>query len=160
MPGTPNWVILSVFMIAIAYALFSGIEVIARLGEIIFACPISFIFLVEIVLVFLDRIRSVSNDYSQFLGEGWDRVWEGAWPSGAQQSFAETLEFAMIWTLTKQPERIAKTTILATLLYGTLLSTFDALAILTFGEEVFFKQYVPLIQVSQNYLYCGLSRKT
>ncbi|MFB9761557.1 GerAB/ArcD/ProY family transporter [Ectobacillus funiculus] len=145
LPGTPNWVILSVFMIAIAYALFSGIEVIARLGEIIL--PVLLVlFLVEIVLVFgSDTIRI--ERLQPVLGEGWDRVWEGAWPSGAQQSFAETLEFAMIWTLTKQPERIAKTTILATLLYGTLLSTFDALAILTFGEEVFSSSTYPLYRL-------------
>ncbi|WP_129728456.1 GerAB/ArcD/ProY family transporter [Ectobacillus funiculus] len=145
LPGTPNWVILSVFMIAIAYALFSGIEVIARLGEIIL--PVLLVlFLVEIVLIFgSDTIRI--ERLQPVLGEGWDRVWEGAWPSGAQQSFAETLEFAMIWTLTKQPERIAKTTILATLLYGILLSTFDALAILTFGEEVFSSSTYPLYRL-------------
>ncbi|WP_342044155.1 GerAB/ArcD/ProY family transporter [Bacillus sp. OTU530] len=145
LPGTPNWVILSVFMIAIAYALFSGIEVIARLGEIIL--PVLLVlFLVEIVLIFgSDTIRI--ERLQPVLGEGWGRVWEGTWPSGAQQSFAETLEFAMIWTLTKQPERIAKTTILATLLYGILLSTFDALAILTFGEEVFSSSTYPLYRL-------------
>lgn len=145
LPGTPNWIILGAFMIAIAYALFSGIEVIARLGEIIL--PVLLVlFFVEIILLFgsetirIERLQPV-------LGEGWGRVWEGTWPTGIQQSFAETFEFAMIWTLIKQPERIAKTTILATLLYGILLSTFDALAIVTFGEEVFSSSTYPLYRL-------------
>lgn len=145
LPDTPNWVILGVFMIAIAYALFSGIEVIARLGEIIL--PVLLVlFLVEIILVFgSDTIRI--ERLQPVVGEGWGRIWKGIWPTGIQQSFAETLEFAMIWTLIKQPERIAKTTILATLLYGILLSTFDALAVLTFGEEVFSSSTYPLYRL-------------
>lgn len=145
LPGTPNWVILGVFMIAIIYALFSGIEVIARLGEIIL--PVLLIlFVVEIVLIFGSDIIRIER-LQPVLGEGWGRVWKATWPGGIEQSLAETLEFAMIWTLVKQQERIAKTTILATLLYGILLSTFDALAIVTFGEEVFSSSTYPLYRL-------------
>lgn len=145
LPDTPSLIIVGVFIIAIAYALFSGIEVIARLAEMILPV-ILVLFLIEIILIFgsdtvhIERLQPV-------LGEGWSRVWGAVWPVGIQQSFGEMLEFAMIWTLVKQPERIMKTTLLATVIYGIILSTFDALAVLTFGEGIFSTSTYPLYRL-------------
>jgi spore germination protein KB len=81
------------------------------------------------------------------LGEGWGRIWKAVWPSGIQQSFGETLEFAMIWTLCSPSKRIIKTTLLASIVYGILLSSFDALAVLVFGEGTFSTSRYPLYRL-------------
>ncbi|MFP3126068.1 spore germination protein [Ectobacillus funiculus] len=145
LPGTPNWVILGVFMIAIVYALFSGIEVIARLGEMILPV-ILVLFLIEIILLFGSHTIRIERLQPVF-GEGWGPVWKVVWPNGIQHSLGELLEFAMIWTLTKHPERIIKPTLLATVCYGVILSTFEALAILAFGEGTFSTSTYPLYRL-------------
>lgn len=142
LPGTPNWVILGAFTVAVAYALFSGIEVIARLAEIIVP-TILVLFLIEIILVLGSDTNHIER-LQPVLGEGWGRVWKAVWPIGIQQSFGETLEFAMFWTLVKPSEPIMRTTLLATVLYGMILSTFDALAVLAFGEGIFSASTYPL----------------
>jgi spore germination protein KB len=145
LPGTPNWIILGVFMIAIVYALYSGIEVIARLAEMILPV-ILVLFIIEILLIFASNIIDIRH-LQPVMGGGWGRIWKAVWPSGIQQSFAETLEFAMIWTLSIDPKRIMKTTLFASVIYGILLSIFDALAILTFGEGTFSTSTYPLYRL-------------
>jgi spore germination protein KB len=145
LPGTPSWIILGIFMIAITYALYSGIEVIARLAELILPV-ILVLFFLEIILIFASDITDIKN-LQPVLGAGWGRIWKSVWPSGIQQSFGETLEFAMIWTLVINPKRIMKTTLLATVSYGILLSIFDALAVLTFGEGIFSTSVYPLYRL-------------
>lgn len=145
LPGTPDWVVLGVFMIAIIYALYSGIEVLARLAELILPV-ILVLFLIEIVLIFSSDIIDIKN-LQPILGEGWGRIWKAVWPNGIQQSFSETLEFAMIWTLVIDSKRIIKPTLLASVLYGILLSTFDGLAVLTFGEGSFSTSTYPLYRL-------------
>jgi spore germination protein KB len=145
LPGTPNWIILGVYLIAITYALFSGIEVLARLAELILPV-ILILFLIEIILIFGSNITNIER-LEPVLGEGWGRVWKAVWPNGIQLSFGETLEFAMIWTLTKQSKHIMKITFISTFLYGIILSIFDALAILTFGEGTFTTSTYPLYRL-------------
>jgi spore germination protein KB len=145
LPGTPNWIILGIFMIAITYALFSGIEVLARLAEIILPV-ILVLFLIEIILIYASDITDIKR-LQPVLGEGWGRIWKAVWPSGIQQSFGETLEFAMIWTLCSPSKRIIKTTLFASIVYGILLSSFDALAILVFGEGTFSTSRYPLYRL-------------
>ncbi|WP_342048713.1 GerAB/ArcD/ProY family transporter [Bacillus sp. OTU530] len=145
LPGTPNWIILGVFMIPVAYALFSGIEVLGRLAEVILP-TILVLFLIEIIFLLGSKTMQIER-LQPILGEGWGRVWEAVWPTGMLQSLGELLEFAMIWTLTKHSERIIKTTLLATVCYGILLSTFDAMAILTFGEGTFSTSTYPLYRL-------------
>ncbi|NOU76699.1 GerAB/ArcD/ProY family transporter [Paenibacillus sp. LMG 31458] len=147
LPGTPEWIVLGLFMIAITYVLLSGIEVIARLAEMILPV-ILLLFFIEIILIFgshtihFERLQPI-------LGEGWGRVWKAVWPLGILQSFGETIAFAMIWPLTKQPERIRKTTILATILFGMSITIFDVLAILTFGEGTFSSSSYPLFRLAK-----------
>ncbi|MDQ0202083.1 GerAB/ArcD/ProY family transporter [Neobacillus ginsengisoli] len=60
LPGTPTWIILRVFMIAISYALYSGMEVIARLAEIILPV-ILILFLIEIILILGSNITDIEQ---------------------------------------------------------------------------------------------------
>lgn len=53
----------------------------------------------------------------------------------------------MIWTFVIDQKRILKPTLIASVLYGILLSTFDALAVLTFGEGSFSTSTYPLYRL-------------
>jgi spore germination protein KB len=53
----------------------------------------------------------------------------------------------MIWTLCSPSKRIIKTTLFASIVYGILLSSFDALAILVFGEGTFSTSRYPLYRL-------------
>lgn len=147
LPGTPEWIVLGLFMIAIAYGLFSGIEVLARLAEVILPV-ILILFFIEIVLIFGSHITLIER-LQPVVGEGWGRVWKAVWPLGIMQSFGEMIAFAMIWPLTKQPERIKKTTLFATMLSGMIISAFDAIAVMVFGEGTFSTGSYPLFRLAK-----------
>jgi spore germination protein KB len=129
---TPLIVIVGVFTILIAYCLYGGIEVIARLGEMIFPVVlvmfvIQTIFLLNSGVVHLNNLRPV-------LENGWAPIWKVVFPGGITLTFGETIVFAMFWTETKHPEKIMKITILATILSGLMIALWDILTISVFGS--------------------------
>lgn len=91
LPGTPNWFILGVFMIAIAYALYSGIEVLARLAELILPV-ILVLFLVEIILIFSSDITDIKH-LQPVLGEGGDVFGKRYGQTGSSNHFRKPLNW-------------------------------------------------------------------
>ncbi|MGG6309409.1 GerAB/ArcD/ProY family transporter [Paenibacillus macerans] len=132
LPGTPAWIMVGCFLILILYFLFSGIEVICRMGGVIFPILLA-LFLIEIVLLLISGTHHFSY-IEPVLGEGWGRVWEAVWP------------LAMIWILLGTPKKLLSTNISATLTAGIIISLFDMLAIIVLGEHIFVREYFPLIQ--------------
>ncbi|MBC2579446.1 endospore germination permease [Clostridium sp. DJ247] len=147
LPRTPIFIVLVIFMGVLFYSVFSGIEVIARLGELFM--PIIFIlFLVEIILIFSSDIIRI-NYLLPIAGKGWKPIWKTVWPLGVTQSFGESIEFTMIWPLVNQPEKIIKTTLLATITSGLFIASFDVLAIAVLGEGMFKNSIYPLYTLIQ-----------
>ncbi|MBW4841660.1 MAG: spore germination protein [Paenibacillaceae bacterium] len=144
LPGTPAWILVGSFLLLILYFLFSGIEVICRLGGMIFPV-LAALFSIEILLLLSSGMHHFS--YLQpVLGEGWGRVWKAVWPLGITQSFGESIELAMIWTLLASPKRLMGINLAATLNAGIVITLFDVLAIIVLGEKIFVREYFPLIQ--------------
>ncbi|MFP3126285.1 spore germination protein [Ectobacillus funiculus] len=142
LPETPTWVIGGVFIIVVAYGVSSGIEIIGRMGEMGFPIIIA-LSLLEMILLFSSGVVHTER-LQPVLYEGWGEIWKSVWPTGATQSFGESIELAMIWTLTRQPERVMKTTILAIICSAIFIGTMDALAVAVLGEGVFQRSMYPM----------------
>ncbi|WP_169089098.1 endospore germination permease [Paenibacillus sp. PL91] len=131
LPSTPLLIISGVFAFIIAYCVYSGIEIVARLGEMIL--PIVLImFCIEVIFLLSSNVLHINNLLPVF-EYGWEPVLKVVYPTGITQSFGETLVLAMFWPETKRPEKVMKITLLATILSGIMVTCFDVLAILVFG---------------------------
>lgn len=132
LPKTPLIVITGAFALIIGCCVYGGIESVSRLGEL-FLPIVLIMFCIEAALVVSSGVLHVHH-IQPFLENGWGPVWNVVYPAGITQSFGETLIFAMFWPEAKQSEKIARTTILATLLSGIMITCFDVMAILAFGQ--------------------------
>lgn len=145
LPKTPPLLLMSLFLSIIAYALFSGLETIARLGEL-FLIVILSLYFIEVILIFSSDI--INMQYIRpFLGKGWKNIWNSVWPLGITQTFGQSIEFAMIWPLVNNQKKIIKTTLLATSISGIFIASFDMLAVLVLGENTFTSSIFPLYRV-------------
>ena len=142
LPNTPPLVFNGLFILIITYALFLGIESLGRMGETLFTL-ILVLFSIEVILLFSSKVMHL--DYLlPVLEHGWSSIWKVVYPNGITQTYGETIAFAMIWTHTKNPERIMRVTILAALFSGMILSLSLVLAITIFDEDLFKSSIYPL----------------
>ncbi|KZL89060.1 GerAB/ArcD/ProY family transporter [Clostridium magnum] len=141
LPKTSIFIVLTIFVLVLVYAVFSGIEIIARLGEL-FLPLIFLLFFLEVILIFNSDVVHIHN-LQPIAGKGWGTIWNSVWPLGISQSFGESIELAMIWPLVKQPEKIMKTTLLATITTGVFIALFDVISIVTLGEGIFKNSIYP-----------------
>jgi len=134
LPGTPSWFIVLTLLLVIIFCVYSGIEVLGRLTE--YLLPIMLlIFIIEIILLFSSGVVHL-NYILPVLGKGWGNVWNGIWPTGITQTFAETLTIAMIWPLVQHTKKIGKVTIIATLITGAVLVSFSLMGVAVLGEDI------------------------
>jgi spore germination protein KB len=147
LPKTPHPVTSAVLLVVVTYALYSGIENIGRLGEIFF--PILFIItaLLIILLFFSDVINL--QYIKPYLGDGWKVIWKAVWPLGITQTFGQTIEFAMIWPLVNQPDKVKKTVVQATIISGLYIAIVDLLAVLGLGETIFKRSIFPAFRLTR-----------
>jgi spore germination protein KB len=130
--NTPLIVIIGIFTLIIAYCIYGDIEIISRLGEIIF--PIVLImFGIQIIFLFCSDVMHINN-LLPVLENGWKPIWNIAYPGGVTQPFGESIVLAMFWRETDQPKKVLKVSILATILTGTVIACWDILAISVFGS--------------------------
>lgn len=146
LPKTSSLIFLGAFMILIMYAVYSGIEVIARVAQIAFYVLLSLV-IIEIIFLYASKIM----DFRKLLpiaGKGWKPIINGVWPSGIL-SFSEGIELAMIWPLVEKPEKILKTTLMGIFTFGFFLTIFDVLAVAALGSSIFKNSLYPLYTLIQ-----------
>ncbi|MBO0958444.1 endospore germination permease [Neobacillus sp. MM2021_6] len=129
--NTPLIIIEGIFIIVIAYCIYGGVEIIGRLGEMFFPLAI-LLFFIQVLFLFTSGVMHPHN-LLPILENGWTPIWEVIYPGGITQPFGETIVLSMFWTDTKNPEKIMKTAILATLFSGVIITCWDILAIAVFG---------------------------
>lgn len=145
LPKTPAFIIEITFMMLIAYALFSGIEAIARLGEIFL--PLLFIvYFIQFILMFSSEIIHVQY-IKPIIDKGWRNIFETVFPLGITQSFGQTIEFTMIWPLLKKSDKILKTTIFATIISGIFIAALDLISVLALGANTFSNCIFPVYRL-------------
>lgn len=128
---TPYILTAGLFAIILAYCVYGGIESVSRLGEI-FLPIVLILFVVEVILLFGSDVLHFHYLQPAF-EKGWRPIQKAVFPAGITQSFGETLVFAMFWTQAKQPGKVMKITLIATILSGVMITCFDVLAIMAFG---------------------------
>lgn len=147
LPKTPHPVISAVLLFAAAYALYSGIENIGRLGEIFF--PILFIITALLIILLFSSHVTNFQYIKPYLGKGWGSIWKAVWPLGITQTFGQSIEFAMIWPLASQPEKVKKTVVTATITSGIFIAMVDLLAVLALGESIFKRSIFPVFRLTR-----------
>ncbi|MDF2504310.1 endospore germination permease [Clostridium sp.] len=147
LPKSSILIVLSLFMIIILYAVHSGIEVIARVGELVFFIII-FLIIMEVIFLYASKIMNFTK-LLPISGKGWKPIFKAVWPVGITQSFGESIEFAMIWPLVKQPEKIMKATLFSVITSGVIIVCFDVLGVATLGGSIFKNSFYPLFTLVQ-----------
>jgi spore germination protein KB len=145
LPKTPILIIELTFILLTVYALFSGIESIARLGEI-FLPLLLLVYFAQFILMFSSEI--IHPQYIKpILDKGWKNIFAAVFPLGITQSFGQTIEFAMIWPLIKESDKILKTTVFATILSGIFIAALDILSVLALGATSFSHSLFPVYRL-------------
>lgn len=104
MVETPKMAIIITFVLILTYSQICGLEVLARVGEIIL--PIFLLmFIIIIFLVIGSGLLKVAQ-LQPVLENGWAPIWKVTFPLCASQGFAQTLEMAMIWPLVNATKKI------------------------------------------------------
>lgn len=142
---TPLNIVLLLFIITSLYVLLLGIEVLSRTGEFIMPIIISFILSI-FILIFLSGKMDLSN-LKPILAEGIKPVLKVAYPNVTIFPFGEIFVFSMYWCYTNDKNAVRKTTILAAVFSGLLLSLTLASNITVLGVEYTAKTTIPLLEV-------------
>lgn len=145
LPKTPIFVVELIFISIIAYALFSGLETIARLSQV-FVLLIVILSLTEFIFLFQSDV--INYQYMKpFMGKGWENILKSVFPLGITQTFGQSIEFAMIWPFIKDSKKVVKSTMGAIILAGLFIAFFDIIAILVFGENTFSNSIFPMYRL-------------
>jgi spore germination protein KB len=145
---TPFLAIVGLYMILITYALSQGIDTVARVGEILFPIVLVALVALEIVLLASSHVLQPTR-LLPILEKGFLSELKAIWPLNVTVPFGETIVFAMFWKYAEQPKHVMKITVTATLLYGVMIATADALAVAALGELIFKKSTYPLLTLLQ-----------
>jgi len=143
LPETPEWAILGGFMLVVAYALYSGVQVVFRIAGILL--PILTIVYVSQCVLLLASNTMHMEYLLPIAGEGWGRIWQNTWPRSVLQTFGETILFAMFWPLAAKLKPLPKVTALAALCSGILLTLLNVFIIMGLGEGVFIRNIYPTL---------------
>lgn len=140
---TPLTAIIILFILAVAYLQFCGIEVLARIGEIFFPYFLGMLFVV-ILLILVSDVLKVEN-LLPVLNNGWNPILHSSFPLGASQGFAQTLELAMIWSIVQASHKeVVRTTLLATLCSGVIILVIVLMMISGIGEYFYKTESFPM----------------
>lgn len=145
LPNIPLWVILSVFMLTVVYILFLGVEVLARLGEIMFPIVIFFI-----ISIFALSAISGQIDLSRLqpvFGNGPMPVFKAALPAVVNFPFGEMVVFLMYWKHINDHKSIKIIAIYVSLTIGILLSGILALMVVVLDVEYVVYSTIPIYEV-------------
>ncbi|MDD7795937.1 GerAB/ArcD/ProY family transporter [Clostridium sp. 'White wine YQ'] len=142
---TPSIIVQLIFMIVIVYALYGGLEVIGRLGEI-FLPVILLLSTIEILLILFSDAVHIQY-LKPFLDKGLKNTLNSVFPLGITQTFGQTIEFTMIWPEVRDQNKLIKSTLLATLFSGIFIALLDVLAIMVVGATTFSRSKLPLYRL-------------
>lgn len=144
LPQTPLWLINFLFVLLSIYALLKGVEVLARVSELI--APVIFIFIISLyILIYMSGVVKFSN-LAPVLGDGINPIITTL-PSVIVFPFGEMFVFLMYWNYASEKETVRKTAMEAVLLSGILLCFSLIVDICTLGYKYISIATIPLVEV-------------
>jgi len=145
LPETPLIVILFVFILLSLYALLKGLEVFARTSEIIMPL-IAFSLVALFIMVFLS-VKVDFKNLKPILSEGLKPVLKAAYPDVSLFPFGGLLIFSMYWCYADEKKDIRKSTMLAAILAGVLLSVTLIMDVTVLGVKYTSLATIPLLEI-------------
>ncbi|MFC0270637.1 GerAB/ArcD/ProY family transporter [Metabacillus herbersteinensis] len=140
--GTPLSPILVVTLIVMMYAVFLGIEVIARTGEIFI--PYVLFLLVSIFVLVILSGRPEFSRLQPIVENGMMPVIHAAIPQIVSFPFGEVIVFLVYWKYVDVKRGIFKTSLIAVSISGTILMIASIMMITTLGVELTSFTTIPL----------------
>ncbi|ERJ11491.1 GerAB/ArcD/ProY family transporter [Haloplasma contractile] len=125
LPATPLLVINLLGLLIVGYALYLGIEVIARASEITIGAVYAFFTFILIIIMFSDLVKI--ENLLPILDNGFMNVLKAAYPQIVTFPFGELIVFTMIFPHLNKKNKLLKTSLLSLLLVGLTLSFISAL---------------------------------
>lgn len=144
LPETPLWIILFLFMSVSIYTMLKGIEVLARLSEIVM--PVLVIFIISIYIFISISGKVEFRRLTPVLGSGIKPILKTV-PQVTVFPFGEMFVFLMYWNYANEGSAVRKAAIKAVLLSGILLCFSLIMDITVLGVEYTSIATIPLIEV-------------
>jgi spore germination protein KB len=145
LPNTPIEVISFTIMLVVAYILYLGIEVLARVSEIFTPYTVVFIIL---LLIFL--IPNIEFHYLQpILGVGIKPIIDSMFPHMLLFPFGELIVFSVIVSSVNKLEKGKKVSLIAVLTAGIVLVIATILMIITVGADAFQYSNFPMLSAAR-----------
>lgn len=146
-PETPM-VGINLIMIALTmYAIYKGIETLARTGEILFGVVAVFI-LLGYLFLFASGVVKMEN-LAPVLENGWNPVLTTAFPLTLTFPFGEMIVFAMLLPYLNQPKRGMQVGLYAAISSGLVLAVTAAINIAVLGTHIATTSIFPLLETAQ-----------
>jgi spore germination protein KB len=143
LPTTPMYIILTLFIGVSIHVLIKGINVLARLSEVIFYVII--IFMISIYFLIYISGKLEFTNLLPILGDGIKPVLKEL-PIVMVFPFGEMFVFSMYWSMTSEKERLRKTGIKVILYSGLLLCITVIIDICALGVEYTNIATIPLVE--------------
>lgn len=144
--NTPMLVISSFMLVAILYTVYKGIEVIARVGEILFTI-LSIVAIVGVTLLVSSGNVDVHN-LLPVLEEGWIPILKSGYHSSVFP-FGELIAFMMVYPYLASLKGIKKAAITGIIVGGFIIAFVMVLNITIIGVDLFTRTEYPLLSTFQ-----------
>lgn len=142
---TPSFVISILFTFTIIYILFKGIEPLARMTEIIL--PVTILLIISIyILAILSGPFDLKN-LTPVFESGPKPILDSLFPVGINFPFGDAFIFIQIWRCTDSKDYIKKTSFLAVILSGLLLTLTTIIMITTIGPTLAADFTIPFLEI-------------
>lgn len=152
LPETPLWVINSVFAAVSVYVIFNGVEVLARISEILM--PVILVFIIGLYILAYISGDVEFNRLTPVLGDGVVPIIKTV-PSVVTFPFGELVVFLMYWNYSNEKTAVRKAAIKAAVLSGILLCCSLIMDITVLGSKytaiatIPFLEAIKLINISE-----------
>ncbi|MFC5470756.1 GerAB/ArcD/ProY family transporter [Cohnella suwonensis] len=144
LPHTPLWIIMFILLVVAGYAVHQGVEVFARIAEIILPF-IMLMYLGLFVMIYGTGIFDLHR-LQPVLGNGFKKVLSAAIPGVISFPFGQMVLFLMFWKYASPSAKTTKVTLGSFLFAGTFITVTNIFIIASLGAMSEFS-IIPLLQV-------------
>lgn len=146
-PETPLFILNTVMMLTVMYAVYKGIEVIARASQLFFF-SLYWILILGFVLIIIAGAVDLRR-LQPILEEGWEPIFHVVFTQTLYVPFGEMIVFTMIFPYLQKQEKVMKAGFLALFLSGINLAIIMAMNIAVLGADTVSRSTFPLLNTIQ-----------
>ncbi|MBB5355264.1 spore germination protein KB [Anoxybacillus mongoliensis] len=146
-PETPLFILNAVMMLTVMYAVYKGIEVIARASQLFFF-SLYWILMLGFVLIIIAGEIDVRR-LQPILEEGWSHIFHVVFTQTLYVPFGELVVFTMIFPYLQREEKVWKAGFLALLLSGINLAMIMGMNVAVLGADIVSRSTFPLLNTIQ-----------